>query len=108
MTSIKSPEFKAAVEALFTASAEPSVRYMAEFREKARRDEAARMKYATQQGLKQGLQQGIQQGLQQGAQQGIAQVARAALRNGMPIRDIAAITGLDEAAILALEQDNSL
>jgi hypothetical protein len=44
----KGPEFRAAMETLARVSAEPSVRYMAEFREKARRDEYARMKYAIQ------------------------------------------------------------
>ena len=97
MTSRKSAEFKAAVDALYQASAEPSVRYMAEFREKARRDEYSRMKYATQQSLQQGIEQGLKQGMEQ--------VAKKALESGMAVREIAAITGLDEQTILALKQE---
>lgn len=52
-----------------------------------------------QQGLEQGMQQGLEQGMQQGMQQSRIEMAKKMLAFGMPIKEIAAITGLSEGEV---------
>lgn len=49
-----------------------------------------------EQGMQQGLEQGMQQGLEQGMQQGRIEMAKKMLALGMPLKEIASITGLSE------------
>ena len=76
-----------AVEELYRVSADDTVRYQYEVREKTWRDEQARLDYSLheglQRGLKQGIKQGMQQGMQRGIQQGIVETARASALCGI-------------------------
>jgi len=92
-----------AVKELYRLSANDDVRYEYEARQKAIRDEHARMQYGIQQGIQQGLQQGIQQGIQQGLKTASIQFAKNALAKGFTVQDIAGITGLSEDEIKNLK-----
>lgn len=61
-------------------------------------------------GIEQGIQQGIQQGMQQGIQQGEAKAKRVIamnlLKEKLPIANIAQATGLSEAELRQMENEN--
>ena len=62
----------------------------------------AAMQQGIAQGLQQGLAQGLQQGIAQGMTQGITQVAKNMLESGIPLEQIAKLTGLSAAEIQSL------
>jgi predicted transposase/invertase (TIGR01784 family) len=80
------PEVKQAGAILIRLSADEQVRLEEEAREKARRDEYARIKLAKKQGLEQGLEKGLEQGLEK--------AARGMLAEGIAENIVAKITGL--------------
>jgi predicted transposase/invertase (TIGR01784 family) len=82
-------------------SQDEPTRRLAEAREKARRDEYARRKYAHQEGL----QQGLQQGFQQGRQEERVYIARTLLREKDPAEKVAKVTGLSLTEVQALAQE---
>ena len=110
-----------AVQKLKQMSKEESMQFLAEAREKARRDREAEIKGGIERGLEQGLekgiqkgiQQGIQQGMQQGIQQGIQQgtqhtthhLALKMIHKGIELTVISEITGLSTNELLELKKE---
>ena len=78
----KNAEISSAVDQLYRISASADVRLRYEMREKAWRDEYARLVYSQEEGLRQGLEQGLEQGIQQGIQQGIVQGVQQGIQQG--------------------------
>ena len=79
-----------AIKAYYTITASSEFREKERLREKARHDEAQALYHAKQEGI----QEGIQQGIQQGVSERNIEIAWNALQIGMPIGDIAKLTGL--------------
>ena len=113
MVEKRNPEVKQAVKALYRMSADENLRYKYEVREKAWRDEQARLLYSRQEGLAkgiekgivEGLERGIVEGLERGRQEGIERFILAARRMkacGMGAADIALCTGLSPEQIADL------
>ena len=77
-----------------------------EMREMALMDERARIRYATDVGLKQGLEKGLEQGREQGLEQGKEEekieIARKALAEGFTLEIVQKLTGLNAEAIKRL------
>jgi predicted transposase/invertase (TIGR01784 family) len=63
-----------------------------EAREKARRDESARMAWAKRTGIEQGIEQGIER------------IAKNLLQEEMPVARVAKLTGLSEGKISELQK----
>ena len=72
-----------AVGELYRVSSDDKVRRQYEMREKAWRDEQARLDYSLKEGIRQGWQGGIQQGMQRGIQQGRQEGIQQGLQQGM-------------------------
>jgi predicted transposase/invertase (TIGR01784 family) len=53
-------------------------------------------------GLEKGLEEGLEKGLEKGIEEGIKKVAQKALKRGLPLEDIAELTGLTEEEIAGL------
>jgi predicted transposase/invertase (TIGR01784 family) len=101
MAAKTSPEIAQAVGVIMELSGDERTRLLAESREKYRRDEAARQKYA--------FQTGKQEGWQEGENNKAREVARSLLLEKEPVERVAKLTGisLDEVKILASELINS-
>ena len=91
MAAKTSPDIAQAVGVIMDLSEDERTRFLAESREKARRDEAARQKYA------------YQEGERKGERNKAMEVARAALQKNISPEDVASFTGLslDEVKALA-------
>jgi len=78
-----------------------------EMREMALMDERARIRYATDEGLKQGIEKGREQGREQGREEGKeeerVEIARKALVKGLSIEFIQELTGLTASEIEKLQ-----
>ena len=106
-----------AVQKLKQMSKEESMQFLAEAREKARRDREAEIKggieRGLEQGLEQGMQKGIQQGIKQGMQQGIQQgtqrtthhLALKMIHKGIELSAISEITNLSTDELLKLKKE---
>ena len=90
MLTAKEPSMHAPVAKLLEINRDPATRALYEAREKERRDNLARERYAMQKGIAEGMQKGKVEGEQQKA----LAVARNAFEMGMSIEDIARLTGL--------------
>jgi predicted transposase/invertase (TIGR01784 family) len=88
------PDINKAVGRLLELSADDKARLLYEAREKARRDEASRIKTARRMGLEEGEARGI-------AKERIG-IAKNLLRKNLPLADIAEVTGLTLAKIKKL------
>ena len=94
-------------------SADEEARRLAEYEEKARRDEADRQKGAYSKGRREGLLEGQQKGLLEGRQKGLLEgqqkglleVARNALREKMPVETVARLTALPLEEVKRLAAD---
>lgn len=105
MLSERNPQIKKAVAVLAELSADEETRLLNDAREKALRDEAARLDGAKQEGLKEGLKEGLEKGLEKGARKAQLKIARNMLRSDLPVETIAAYTGLSLAEIDALREE---
>ena len=85
------PEIKKAVGVLMELSADERARMLYESREKARRDEASRMKGAKKKGR--------EEGLKDGREERNAEIARNAFAMGLSVARIETLTGLSAAEI---------
>ena len=101
MAAKTSPDIAQAVGVIMELSEDEQTRLLAEAREKYRRDEVARRKYA--------FQTGKQEGRQEGRQEERQDMARRLLLEKDPIEKVAKVTGLslDEVKILASELSNN-
>ena len=99
-------KFKKAVEILREISEDDETRAVNEAREKARRDEAARLYGAREEGIAEGLNWGRIEGLGKGKEDGIAEGKAEVAVNlygiGMPLDLITNVTGLSAETILGL------
>ena len=98
MTAQTNPAIAEAWGVVQYLSADEEARRLAEYEEKARRDEADRQKGAyskgRQDGLEKGLQKGRKEGLHEGRQKEKLEVARNLLQEKMPADVVAKATGL--------------
>ncbi|MDR2132470.1 MAG: Rpn family recombination-promoting nuclease/putative transposase, partial [Clostridiales Family XIII bacterium] len=85
------PQIKKAVAVLMELSADERARMLYESREKARRDEALRLKSA--------LRDGMEKGKAEGLTEGKTEVAKNLLRLAVPVETIETATGLSRAEI---------
>lgn len=90
-------EIKEAMDELEKISQDKELRRIAEFRDKAIRDE--------QNGLRHAREEGIEEGIKQGIGQGLEQVAKKMIKLNMPVQDIINITGLKEEQILQMKNE---
>ena len=99
----KNEEIKEAMEELEEISKDEELRWIAELKEKAIRDERNLMEHAIEDGLKQGIEQGIKQGIEKGIEQGIEKgkiaIAKKLLSRNMSIKEISEITELSTEEI---------
>ncbi len=99
----KNEEIKEAMEELEEISKDEELRWIAELKEKAIRDERNLMEHAIEDGLKQGIEQGIKQGIEKGIEQGIEKgkiaIAKKLLSRNMSIEEISEITELSTEEI---------
>ncbi|MDR2088604.1 MAG: Rpn family recombination-promoting nuclease/putative transposase [Clostridiales Family XIII bacterium] len=93
------PQIEKAVAVLARLSADERARMLYESREKARRDEASRMKSALRDGMEKGLAEGKAEGKTEGLAEGKAEVAKNALAMGLADDQIEKLTGLSRAEI---------
>jgi len=101
-----------AIEKMQKATSDEDVRAIIEFREKAVRDEADRMSYATkkalmrgkEEGIMIGKEEGIMIGKEEGKKEGLDFVAMQMLSHRISIDTISAVTGLSKQDILKLKQ----
>ena len=70
MLATKGPELKKAVGVLMELSADERTRMLAESREKARRDEASRLRRARREGREEGREEGRVEGREEGREEG--------------------------------------
>ena len=96
------PEIKKAVGVLMELSADERARMLYESREKARRDEASRMKGARKEGKAEGIAEGEAKGKAKGIAEGKAEVARNLLGLRLPVDTIVKATGLSREEIEGL------
>ena len=73
MVKERNAEIRPAVEQLYRISANDKVRHLYEMREKAWRDEQARLDYSRFEGIQEGIEQGLQRGRQEGMEHGLQQ-----------------------------------
>ena len=107
----RNKDIKEAKEELETLNGDYEIQRLAELREKAIRDEAAALDFATKKGLKVGLEQGLKEGREKGLKQGIEQgfekgkveIAKKLIKMGLSIEDIAKATDLTKEEILKLK-----
>jgi len=110
----KEPKLRAAVEKLLEINRDPDMRALYDAREKERRDNKARERYAMQRGKSEGIAEGkvlgIAEGIERGKLEGIMEgigrgkaegerangilVARRAIAMGMSVEDIVRLTGI--------------
>lgn len=106
MLSKENPAIAKAVAVLKEFSEDEKMRWKAEMREKARRDQVARTEYLVQEsmvkGLEKGLEQGLEEGLEKGREEATREVALKALRAGLSREVILALTGLNPEKLDAL------
>jgi predicted transposase/invertase (TIGR01784 family) len=76
-----------------------------ESREKARRDEASRLKSALRDGMEKGKAEGLTEGLEKGKAEGKTEVAKNLLRLAVPVETIETATGLSRAEIEKLRAE---
>lgn len=95
------PNIKKAVGVLMDLSQDERTRLIAEEREKAMRDERARMEGA----FKQGRAQGVELGIKKGVEKGIYMTAKNLLSNKLPIDIIIKCTGLSTDDIEKLKKE---
>ena len=111
-----------AVKELYRVSFDEEVRTRYELREKAQRDEYARLSYSLQEGIKKGMEKGLAKGMkrglakgiqqgreegreegkQEGKQEGLRQTALALKKIGLPADQIAEATSLTLEEIAGL------
>ena len=99
MLAEKNSKIKKAFHALIELSWDEETRMLYESREKARRDEYARMEAAMEEGLERGQTEGITEGKMEEKEE----IARNLLRINMPAEDIAKVTGLELSEIKLLK-----
>ena len=118
MVKERNEEIGRAVEELYRVSSDDRVRFQYEMREKAWRDEQARLDHSIKEGRRQGLQQGrkegvqeglqqgrregIQEGIEKGMQQGFFKTAVQLKKMGLSVEQIAEATGLSPEQIAGL------
>lgn len=76
------PEIMSGVNVIRRFSADDELRFLAQRREKARRDEISALSNAEDKGLKKGLAKGIKQGIKQGMEKGIKQGMEKGIKQG--------------------------
>ncbi len=96
MLAERSPMLQKAYEELETLSQDKSTREVYELRLKAKRDEISRLKYAEHKGKTEGKAEGK------------AEIIRNMLNRKLSLSDIAALTGLSESEVQALQQDTAI
>jgi predicted transposase/invertase (TIGR01784 family) len=108
MLTKKSPQMKKAVGILMELSEDERVRMLAEKREWARRDQVALIDDALEEGLAKGKAEGLAEGKAEGKAEGerskALAIAKKMLDMGMPVAEIADITGLTIEEIGALQE----
>jgi predicted transposase/invertase (TIGR01784 family) len=106
------PTVQPAVKKLLRLSENEQAQILHESREKARRDEQARVQDAEESGWKEGLEEGLERGLEQGLERGREEAQRVIARNllklGISLAGIAEATGLSQAEILQLQSEGRL
>jgi predicted transposase/invertase (TIGR01784 family) len=106
------PTVEPAVKKLLRLSESEQAQILHESREKARRDEQARMQDAEESGWKEGLEKGLEKGLERGRKKGREEaqraIARKALGEGLPLETVMAITGLSQAEVLGLQSEGQV
>jgi predicted transposase/invertase (TIGR01784 family) len=114
MVKERNAEVGLAVDELYRVSADEKIRYQYEMREKAWRDEYARISYGRQEGreegrrdgiaegLEKGIAEGLEKGLEKGRAEGFFESARRMKAHGVRAEDIAAFTGLSLTQIAGL------
>ena len=83
MVKEKNADISPAVDLLYRISASDEVRIRYEMREKAWRDEYARMVYSQEEGLRLGIEQGMLKGIEQGMLKGIEQGMLKGIQQGI-------------------------
>ena len=95
------PTMEKAINAYYTITASPEFREVERLREKARHDEAQALHHAKQEGRREGRREGRQEGISERN----TEIVRNALQMGMPIEDVAKLTGLTREKIENLCRD---
>ena len=118
MLAKKNPKIKKAFHALIELSQDEETRMMYESREKARRDEHARMQAAIKEGLERGQTEGMAKGIAEGRAEGMAkgiavgrtdtivETVKTALQMQMKIEDIMKLTKLTREEIADISKRN--
>jgi flagellar biosynthesis/type III secretory pathway protein FliH len=83
MLATKSPEMRETVMVLKELSTDERARLIFEAREKARRDEAARIYGATKKGMAEGMEKGIEKGMEKGMKKGMDKGMEKGMEKGM-------------------------
>jgi len=99
MLAEKNTQIGKAVARLQELSEDERTRLLAESREKMEWDNAARTQAAEERGLKKGREEGLEKGREEGLEAGLLSVAHAAMKRGLPIEEIMALTGLPREKI---------
>lgn len=100
------PKLKKAMDTLEYLSQDQEARIRYEQRQKFLHDEASSMEFFLEKGFKQGIEEGRQEGVQEGEHKKALEMAKGLLAEGIPVHIIAKTSGLSEAEITALKQDN--
>jgi predicted transposase/invertase (TIGR01784 family) len=98
----KNPNIRKTVVTVKKLSADEEMRMYAEAKEKARRDEASRMKHAVEEAEARGEKKGEARGEKKGEDRTIA--AYTALKNGKSVEEAARISGLSVEKVRKLAE----
>lgn len=96
-------DIKEAMEKLEELSNDEHLRWLAELREKAIRDEKDRLKGATLRGMEKGIQEGEKAGQERGRKQRELEIAKNMLKEGLDLQLISKVTGLTIQEIQDIE-----
>lgn len=95
----KEKEIKEAIETLEDISSDEEKERIAELRQKYIMDRKSEIRTAKEIGVKEGLEKGIEKGIKEGINKEKREIAKKMLQKGMPLENIAEITGLSKEII---------
>ena len=95
----KEKEIKEAIETLEDISSDEEKERIAELRQKYIMDRTSEIRTAKEIGVKEGLEKGIKEGINKGINKEKREIAKTMLQKGMPLENIAEITGLSKEII---------
>lgn len=95
----KEKEIKEAIETLEDISSDEEKERIAELRQKYIMDRTSEIRTAKEIGVKEGLEKGIEKGIKEGINKEKREIAKKMLQKGMPLENIAEITGLSKEII---------